>query len=295
MVSMKKKFNSIAIFSSLDSNKVLKISQQIEEILDSLRIRKIYPKTSKINFENNKRLNIDSFVTKNADLVIAIGGDGTLLSAARRFGLMGVPVLGINLGAIGFLNDIAPEDLTTRLRDIIFGKYIKDERSFLEANINNSKYSNIALNEIVIHSESIAQLIEYELYLNDDFVYRQRADGILIGTPTGSTAYSLSGNGPIIHPDVKIISLLPMFPHSLNTRPLIVEENTSIEIRLCKKGKPGLSFDGHNTVRLKQGDRVAIRKTKSSLTLIHPEDHNFYNACRTKLGWSLGVPSKKLK
>tara|TARA_X000000368_G_scaffold142312_1_gene112097 strand:- start:5046 stop:5933 length:888 start_codon:yes stop_codon:yes gene_type:complete len=295
MVTMKKRFNSIAIFSSLDSNKILKISQQIEEILDSLQIRKIYPKTSKINFESNKRLYADSYVIKNADLVIAIGGDGTLLSAARKFGLMGVPVLGINLGTIGFLNDIAPEDLTTRLTDIVFGKYIEDERFFLEATINDNKYSNIALNEIVIHSESIAQLIEYELYLNNDFVYRQRADGILIGTPTGSTAYSLSGNGPIIHPDVKTISLLPMFPHSLNTRPLIVEENTHIEIRICKKGKPGLSFDSHNTVRLKQADRVEIKKTKSNLILIHPEDHNFYNACRTKLGWSLGVPSKKLK
>jgi NAD+ kinase len=121
-------------------------------------------------------------------------------------------------------------------------------------------------------------------------VYRQKADGIIINTPTGSTGYSLSGNGPIVHPSVRAITLLPMFAHSLNTRPLIVEDSSAILIKVCKKGKASLSLDSHNYHLLRSGDLIKITKAKSKLFLIHPFNHNFYSACRNKLGWSLGIP-----
>lgn len=292
MVRKKKTFNNIAIFSSLNNEKVLKISEQIEEILSSLEVKILIPADSKIKHPRKRKTNSRNFITNNADLIIAIGGDGTLLSASRQFGYKGVPVLGINLGKIGFLTDVAPEDLTESLIEILNGNYFEDERLFLEAFINDSKHSDIALNEVVIHSEPIAQLIEYELLIDNDFVYRQRADGLLISSPTGSTAYSLSGNGPIVHPDVRAITLLPMFPHSLDTRPLIIDDSKEIEIRICKKGRAGISFDGHNTIKLKKGDSIKLKKARSKLKLIHPFDHNFYSACRTKLGWSIGVPLK---
>tara|TARA_Y100001970_G_scaffold35684_1_gene44095 strand:- start:172 stop:1023 length:852 start_codon:yes stop_codon:yes gene_type:complete len=283
---MKKIFKSIAIYSSIRSKEVSEISLHVEEILDGLDIRKVIPASSMIRALSDKKLRTDEYVYKNADLVIAIGGDGTLLSSARKFGFQGVPILGINLGTLGFLTDIAPEDLTTSITDVIFGKFSEDKRFFLSSKINNLQKSNIALNEIVIHSSTIAKLIEYELFIDERFVYRHRADGIIVSTPTGSTAYSLSGNGPIVHPRTRALTLLPMFPHSLNTRPLIVDQEAKIQIRICKKGRANLSLDSHNKINLKAGDIINISKASSELNLIHPLNHDFYSACREKLGWS---------
>ena len=287
---MKKKFRSIAVYSSIKNGQVIEIALQVQEILNNLDIEILSPTSSSVNLKGVKPTS-DNLLLKKADLIIAIGGDGTLLSCARKFGYHGIPVLGINLGNLGFLTDIAPEDITSSLQNVIKGDFIEDERFFLQAKINNNSKFHISLNEIVVHSSLTAQLIEYELYINKNFVYRQRADGIIVSTPTGSTAYSLSGNGPIIHPDARAITLLPMFPHSLNTRPLIVEENTEMSIKIGKKGKANLSLDSHKSINLKSGDIIEISKTESTLSLIHPEDHNFYSACRNKLGWSLGTPN----
>ena len=242
MAKIKKIFKAVSIFSSLNSKEVYKISNQIEVILKNLKIDIIRPESSKLRLRPEESYASDHYVIKNADLVIAIGGDGTLLSAARKFGFKGVPILGINLGKLGFLNDITPNDLTSKLTEIIYGDFISDERFFLAVEINDKDVNQIALNEVTIHSKKISQLIEYELHIDKQFVFRQRADGIIISTPTGSTAYSLSGNGPIIHPEVGGITILPMFPHSLNTRPLVVGEDSKIELSIHSKNTFGLSF-----------------------------------------------------
>ena len=289
MVNRKKNFNNVAIFSSIRASGVRKISDQIEEILIHLdvKVTRIFgPNTRK---DQVKPSSEDKFVLKNCDLIIAVGGDGTLLGAARKFGFNGIPVLGINLGTLGFLTDIAPNEITSNLKSIIFGKFIKDDRFFLEAQVNGKAEHNIALNEVTLHAKSISTLIEYEVYIDKYFVFRQKADGIIVNTPTGSTAYSLSGNGPIVHPKVKSITLLPMFPHSLNTRPLIVNEDSEIEIIIKGDRKVGLSLDNHKIISLKKEDSILISKAKSKLCLIHPEDHDFYKASRNKLGWSLGI------
>jgi NAD+ kinase len=171
---------------------------------------------------------------------------------------------------------------------------VRDKRFFLEAQLNNKKTTNMALNEIVIHSGAIAKLLEFELFINKKFVYRQRADGLIINSPTGSTAYSLSGGGPIVHPDVNAITLLPMFPHSISTSPLLVKDSSQIEIRIVgNKNKSILSMDSHDSLTLKIGDIISIRKSKSQLTLIHPKDHDFFSACRNKLGWSSSIALSK--
>ena len=291
----KKNFSSIALYSSIRGKKIQQISSHIIEVLESLKKNILLPKSSQISSKLKGRSYSDKYINENADLIIAVGGDGTLLSSARRYGENGVPVLGINLGNLGFLTDILPEDLTVSLREVLGGQFISDKRFFLEAQIEGQKELNVALNEVVIHSGSIAQLIEYELYLNKEFVYRQRADGIIISTPTGSTAYSLSGNGPIVHPLVKAITLLPMFPHSLNTRPLLINDDTDISIKICSKSKAYISLDSHTNSILKSGDQVFIKKADSELTLIHPTEHSFYSACRTKLGWSLGIQEKNYR
>ena len=215
------------------------------------------------------------------------------MSSARNFGIYDIPILGINLGNLGFLTDIAPSNITADLNRIMKGNYVEDKRIFLEARIGSKGKKYKALNEVVLHSGSIAQLIEYDLYFDNEFVYRQKADGLIVSTSTGSTAYSLSGNGPIISPDVKAIILLPMFPHSLNSRTLITGQEKEIKISVGTKSKAFLSMDSHLNLKVTSKDNVYIRKADKELTLIHPTDHSFFSSCRTKLGWSLGVPSKK--
>ena len=288
---MKLKFKTVSIYSSLDNKKVHAIISQVDEVLSNLSIRVLLSKSINNNEYKKKKFYSDNFIVNNSDLVIAIGGDGTLLSASRKYGYEGVPILGINLGTIGFLTDIAPKDLTSSLTSILQGKFNRDRRFFLEARINGKDIkNNISLNEIVIHSDSIAQLMEYDLFVDKKFVYRQRADGLILSTPTGSTAYSLSGNGPIVHPGVKAISLLPMFPHSLNSRPMLINENSKIKVKIIKNPKSSISFDSHNKYKLKINDQIEINKTNKELVLIHPTDHDFFAASREKLGWSLGVP-----
>lgn len=289
------KFKTVSIFSSLGGEKVFSIISQVEEVLTSLGVRVLLNASLKSKTKFKKKLYGNKYILRNAELVIAIGGDGTLLSASRIYGYKGIPVLGINLGTIGFLTDIAPEDLTNSLTNILQGNYIEDNRFLLSASVNGTNLKeSIALNEIVIHSDSIAQLMEYDLYIDNKFVYKQRADGLILSTPTGSTAYSLSGNGPIVHPDVKAITLLPMFPHSLNSRPMLVHENSSIKVKIKKNSKCCISFDSHNKFKLKLNDEIRIQRTPKEVTLIHPENHDFFAASREKLGWSLGVSKNYL-
>lgn len=286
------KFRNVAIYSSLGDKKVNSIANQVAEVLSNLGVNCLSPVSSKIKNKSSIKTYSDKTVIKRADLIIAIGGDGTLLSSARNFGCKEIPVLGINLGNLGFLTDIPPADLTFGLNKIMHGKFTEDKRIFLEAKLSGTVNKYIALNEIVLHSGSIAQLIEYDLFIDEEFVYRQKADGLIVSTPTGSTAYSLSGNGPIISPEVKAFTLLPMFPHSLNARTLITNQDKKIKIKVRGKHKAYLSMDSHNNIKVTSNDDVWIQKADTELTLIHPTDHSFFSSCRTKLGWSLGNPNK---
>ena len=286
-----KRFKNIGLYTnSLDSEKIF-IARQIDEILGSKGCKVLYGNTfKKPNVKQKIKTYSDKYLSSNCDLVIAIGGDGTMLSCSRQFGIEEIPILGINLGSLGFLTDIAPDELTTKLQEVINGKYSLDKRFFLETKIKNGQKKHIALNEVVIHSGAIAQLIEYELFIDGVFVFRQKADGLIISSPTGSTAYSLSGGGPIVHPSLDAISIVPMFPHSLSSSPLVVSAKSQIKIiTLGKKNKANLSFDSHNSVNMPGENEINISKSSSMLNLLHPVDHDFYDGCRNKLGWSSGI------
>ena len=286
-----KRFKNIGLYTnSLDSEKIF-IARQIEEILGSKGCKVLYGNAfKKPNKKQKIRTYADKYLSSNCDLVIAIGGDGTMLSCSRLFGIEEIPVLGINLGSLGFLTDIAPDELTTKLLEVINGKYTLDKRFFLETQLKRSKKKYIALNEVVIHSGAIAQLIEYDLFIDDVFVFRQKADGLIISSPTGSTAYSLSGGGPIVHPSLDAISIVPMFPHSLSSSPLVVSAKSKIKIiTVGKENKANLSFDSHNSLQIPGENEINISKSSSMLNLLHPTDHDFYDGCRNKLGWSSGI------
>lgn len=292
MVEKQLEFNNVSIYSSLEMKKAHSIANQVIEVLSNLGIKCLFPSSSKITKHFTKKGLSDKSVIKKSDLIIAIGGDGTLLSCARNFGIYEIPILGINLGNLGFLTDIPPSEITSELNKVINGKYIEDKRIFLEASLNSEKEKYKALNEVVLHSGSIAQLIEYDLFIDEEFVYRQKADGLIISTSTGSTAYSLSGNGPIVSPEVKAITLLPMFPHSLNARTLISGHEKEIRLIVRGKSKAFLSMDSHVNLNVTSKDEVLIKKAATELTLIHPLGQSFFSSCRNKLGWSLGVPAK---
>ncbi len=284
-------FKNIGLYTSSASSKKIYIARQIEEILNNIGCKVLYDNSfKKLTGKHKIKTYSDKHLSSKCDLVVAIGGDGTMLSCSRLYGVKGIPILGINLGKLGFLTDIAPDELTTKLQEVITGHYKLDRRFFLQTSLKGSKKKYIALNEVVIHSGAIAQLIEYDLFIDGVFVFRQKADGLIISSPTGSTAYSLSGGGPIVHPDLDAISIVPMFPHSLSSSPLVVNAESQIKIFIVgTKNKANLSFDSHNSLFIPGENEINISKSISMLNLVHPVSHDFYDGCRNKLGWSTGI------
>jgi NAD+ kinase len=229
-----------------------------------------------------------------ADLAIVVGGDGSLLSAARTLAKYGTPVLGVNRGRLGFLTDITPDELGEQIPAVLDGKYVSEKRFLLDAEVRRKgevvAHAD-ALNDVVVNSGTSAQMIEYELYINDVFVYRQRADGLIVSTPTGSTAYSLSGGGPIMHPTLDAMVLVPMFPHAMSSSPIVVGCDSEIRLDILERNDidPPVTCDGHIKLTAEPGDSVHITKKPDRLTLLHPIGHNFYASCRDKLRWSTAL------
>lgn len=227
---------------------------------------------------------------KTCDLVIVVGGDGSLLGAARSLAKYNVPLLGVNRGRLGFLTDITPEDIEIKVEEVLEGKYLMESRFLLDASVVRQGAiigGGDALNDVVIHPGRFIRMIEFELYVDGQFVYSQRSDGLIISTPTGSTAYALSGGGPIMHPKLDAIVLVPMHPHTLSSRPIVVDGNSEIRINVGEHNSayPHVTCDGQNHVVTNPGDEIHIHKKPHKLHLIHPQNHNFYETCRNKLGW----------
>jgi len=228
---------------------------------------------------------------ETCDLVIVVGGDGCLLGAARDLARYKVPLLGVNRGRLGFLTDIHPAEIEARMDEVLQGEYTMEHRFLLEAEVTRDGQTmgaSAALNDVVFHSGNSVKMLEFELYIDGDFVYRQRSDGLIISTPTGSTAYALSGGGPIMHPRLDAIVLVPMFPHTLSSRPIVIDGNSEIKIFVSPTNdfKPLLNCDGQGGQVVEPGDWLYIRKRSHPLKLLHPKTHSFYEACRSKLGWS---------
>lgn len=226
---------------------------------------------------------------KTCDLLIIVGGDGSLLHAAHAIVDQQVPVVGINRGSLGFLTDIHPAELD-KITAILQGKYILEKRFLLTASIDlhgKNLGKDNALNEVIIIPDAVPHMIEFEIYIDNQFVCSQNSDGIIIATPTGSTAYALSGGGPILHPQLDAIVLVPMFPHSLNNRPIVVEGNAQIDIIITPNNTHALrlSCDGRDYLSTPIGSRVSIQKNKQPLNLVHPLDYNYYETLRSKLHW----------
>lgn len=229
-------------------------------------------------------------LSKACDLLIVVGGDGSMLNVAKTISSDQVPVIGINRGRLGFLTDILPDEIEVRLDEVLNGKYTIEDRFLLDVSVRHGGEETqlgSALNDVVLHPGQAAQMIEFELFVDDRFVYSQESDGLIVATPTGSTAYSLSAGGPIMHPGLDAMVLVPMYPHSLNSRPIVVDGDSQIRIVVSAKEslRPQISCDGEVRYTASADDEIIVRKKDVPLQLIHPLEHSFYQACRSKLGW----------
>ncbi|UAJ66216.1 NAD(+) kinase [Candidatus Schneideria nysicola] len=232
-----------------------------------------------------------SKIGQHADLAIIIGGDGNMLSAARKLALYDAKIIGVNRGNLGFLTDLDPFSLKKQLSNVLLGKYYNEKRFLLEVEVcrRDTKINKIktVINEIVLHSAKIAQMIEFEVYIDKLFAFSQRSDGLIISTPTGSTAYSLSAGGPILIPTLDAIVLVPMFPHTLSSRPLVVNSTSTIQLKFIKKKLDlRITCDNQITLPIKKEEEIFIKRSKCSLNLIHPHNYNYFNTLSSKLGWS---------
>ncbi|VAW82117.1 NAD kinase [hydrothermal vent metagenome] len=230
-------------------------------------------------------------LAKCCDLAIVVGGDGSMLSAGRSLVDSDVAILGINLGRLGFLADISPDEMDERLGEIFAGSYEEEQRTLLHARIIRAGQcinENSALNDMVIHKWDIARMIELDTSIDGRLLNSLRADGLIISTPTGSTAYALSGGGPIIDPGLCALVLVPVCPHTLSNRPIVVSDQSSIEILVHgdDSNQAQITCDGQTNYELASGDIIRIEKKAKTLRLIHPQQHDHFSTLRKKLHWA---------
>ncbi len=229
-------------------------------------------------------------IGEQADLAIVVGGDGYMLGAARVLACFDIGVIGVNRGNLGFLTDLSPAEIIAPLKKILAGHSHSEQRFIIEAEVyrhGKLKSSNSAVNEAVVHAGKVANMIEFEVHIDGTFMFSQRSDGLIVSTPTGSTAYSMSAGGPILTPNLNALSLVPMFPHTLTSRPIVVDGNSEIKLILSNDNHENLqvSCDGHVILSVMPGDEVIIKKSDCSIRLIHPLDHDYFNVLRNKLSW----------
>jgi len=223
------------------------------------------------------------------DLTVVLGGDGTMLAIGRQLAGSNVPLVGINMGRLGYMTDIPIQDVATVLPKIIGGDYEADTRTLLDAVVlRNQKEINraLALNDVVVNRSGISGMVELAVSVNGSFMYNQRSDGLIVSTPTGSTAYALSAGGPILHPRVAGILLAPIAPHSLSNRPIVLPEDVMISIKVVEGHEVIVNFDMQSLTNLQSGDIIEVSQSKKTISLLHPLGHSDYKTLREKLHWN---------
>tara|TARA_Y100001970_G_scaffold292863_1_gene436232 strand:+ start:2524 stop:3426 length:903 start_codon:yes stop_codon:yes gene_type:complete len=296
---MKYKFNNIGLSGYLDDQKVVDLLSIIEKDLKSNGLEIFLLGNYEVPKELNRinTLKKDKFL-ESVDLIVAIGGDGTLLSAARDAAKKNIPLIGVNLGRLGFLNDISPNKSVTTILDILKGNFISEERIMLNSEItffNEKKISMLALNEVSIKAGGAGYIQDFITYIDGEYVNTHEGDGLIIATPTGSTAYALSCGGPIIQPNLDAFVIVPVCPHTLSDRPLVIKSSSLIEIKVAPKpnNETHVACDGDLQGSINTNDKLVINIAKEKVTLLHPNYHNYYEKLRSKLNWGYTNRVKK--
>lgn len=287
-------FSTIGIFSKAEATAVGKSLRTLHQFLQEKSL-KIMASAHPANILGLPTCS-DETIAQQADLAIVVGGDGTLLQAGRLLAAHDLPIVGINLGRVGFLVDVLPEDMTHQLSLILDGHFVEEQRGLLQAQAFRGEQllgEGNALNDVVLHSRNAVRMIEFTTHIDGSFVIKQRADGLVVATATGSTAYALSSGGPILHPSLDANVLVPICPHTLSNRPIVINSQSCIEISLGNEREhlidspvdSRVSFDGHNDIELVSGDRILIQAGQKKMRLLHPESYDYYHILRSKLHW----------
>ena len=292
---MVRKFNSVFLIGKFQSEDG---TETVLDLARFLRERGIEPWIEQGTAEGIGKA-ADEFVTatyeeiaNKAELAVVVGGDGTLLNAARQFGDHAVPLVGVNLGRLGFLTDLSRADARRQLGEILDGHYHAESRFMLDAEVSRGGkriFHTLVLNDVVVNRGKLGRMIEVELMVDDEFVYNLRSDGMIVATPTGSTAYALAANGPILHPGVGGVALVPLCPQALTARPITLPDSCRIELVLMPPHDARIHFDGVAYCDVHAGDRLRIMRSALGVMLLHPEGYGYFAMLREKLHWSAAV------
>lgn len=283
-------FNVIGIFGRVKNPGVIETLEALVQYLQSLKKELVIESDTALLLERPRIKSVPRHeISHYCDLLIVVGGDGSLLNAAHAVVENQVPVLGINRGKLGFLTDILPLELE-KIGPILEGQYRCEERFLLTARVQKDQQligKSDALNEVAMIPDTVPHMNEFEVYVDDKFVCSQDSDGIIVATPTGSTAYALSGGGPIVHPELDAVVIVPMFPHTLSMRPWVIQGNSKIRILISpdNTATPRLSCDGQAFINTPAGSVIEIEKKAKHLQLVHPLDYDYYASLRSKLHW----------
>ena len=287
---MPREFKTVALWGRLGEQSVTEPAQQILTHLRKRGITVLASVTSDAARALADATHVDEReIADRADLVVAIGGDGTLLHAARNVAARDVPLVGINRGRLGFLTDVSPEHMLEALDAILGGKYLAERRLMLAATVAEHAAGGalFALNDIVLQKGDTGRLLDFTTDVDNTYVNTHRGDGLIVATPTGSTAYALSCGGPIIQPNVDALVMVPICPHTLSDRPLVLPSTSTIRVTLDNAGgsEAHVVCDGEPLARMAAADTLTISLAKQAVTLLHPRDYNYYELLRSKLNW----------
>lgn len=286
---MRPTFNIVGVIGKYDSAHLTRSMEKLIAFLDSKGKRVVVDNRS-TSVITSKQVLMQSMseLAAHVQLAVVLGGDGTLLSAARQLVEHDVPIVGINLGRLGFLTDIPADSMETMLGQILEGHFKEEQRALLSTVVLRNGLpvqETSAMNDVVVSKGARGSMVEIEVYVDGQFVYGLRADGLIVSTPTGSTAYALSSGGPIVHPSLDALILAPICPHTLSNRPIVLSDRSRVEIILVRGPSANVNFDVQNTLDLEEEDRIVITRSASPARLLHPHGHSHFAMLREKLHW----------
>lgn len=287
---MKFPFRNIAL---IGKHKAPEISEPVLRLAGFLSAKGVAVVVDSLTAEHLKNNSYPAMtlteIGHTVDLAVVMGGDGTMLNIARTLSLHQVPLVGVNLGRLGFLTDLTLDNMQDSLAEMLDGKFVTEQRMLLTARVMRNDvevYSGRAFNEVVVHRNNTSSMIEFEVRIDGEYLYNQRADGLIVATPTGSTAYAMSASGPILHPGLDVIELVPICPHTLSNRPIVVKGNSVIEILVHRTGDIHVRFDSHTSYDLQLHDKIIVTRHPEAACLLHPVGHSYYHTLREKLLWN---------
>lgn len=289
---MKSQFHNIGILTRPNTANIAPV---IHDLIDFLIAQQLnvyldqnFVQADLVAEGDQKRCQIVEHLGQYCDLILVLGGDGTFLSAARQAAPYRVPLIGVNQGHLGFLTQVTRENMLTELAAMLSGKYLADECIALETQVlrdGEMIYQGLALNDVVLSRGGVGQMIEFEVFINEQFVYTQRSDGLIVSTPTGSTAYALAAGGPILQTALRAFTLVPICPQSMTNRPIVIADSSEIKILITKAGDARVHYDGQSFVDIQSMDTIKINRYRNTLRILHPSNYQYYETLRQKLHW----------